>query len=60
MVVTSAWLRECLRTGRRVPVREYLLGRTAEVGDVGVMLGLRGGKKARGETDGRETEGRPK
>lgn len=57
VVVTSAWLRECLRTGRRVAVREYLLGRTAEVGDVGVMLGLKGGKKARDATERRETGG---
>ncbi|GAB0491888.1 hypothetical protein MMPV_003143 [Pyropia vietnamensis] len=59
VVVTSAWLRECLRTGRRVPVREYLLGRTAEVGDVGVMLGLRGRKKATDATGGGATGVRP-
>lgn len=54
VVVTSAWLRECLRTGRRVAVRQYLLGRTSEVGDVGVMLGLKRGKNARDSTDGAE------
>lgn len=59
VVVTSAWLRECLRTGQRVPVREYLLGRTTEVGDVGVMLGLKRRKKERDATEGGGTGGSP-